>query len=254
MDGNAYFFTAVDITRRLDFTENAETVVVGIGYPPSKYVYDWRRGPDLTPPTPDGKYDMPLDRNGKPRTDLSFGEADKFLDFIQNHVIKYVQDTLFPNAPLRSGRKALFGHSYGGVFALSALYTEPTLFDFFAAASPTIWWNNYSLVKYQESAFLSRESPADPPPSLLVTWGGIHVQNLVRRSGESDKSFQNRKEIAEEKDMMGSATALAGRLEGCPSVRDVWTMELPGEDHGSAAVVGLQRGIKTFLLELETCQ
>lgn len=248
MDGNAYFFTAVDIARRLEFTDNARNIVVGVGYPPSKYVYDWRRGPDLTPPTPDGKYEMPLDKNGKPRTDLSFGEADKFLDFIRNDVMSYVQTKIFPHLSLSTGRKALFGHSYGGLFALNALFTQPELFDFYAAASPSIFWNNYSLVKNQEAQFHGREHFPDPAPSLLITWG-TGEQELVKRPGESDEHFERRKGDAEEKEMKSSAEALVARLEDCPGVQCVWTREFEGEDHGSAAVVGLQQGLIKFLVK-----
>ena len=232
----------------MEFTDNTRTIVVGVGYPPSKYVYDWRRGPDLTPPTPDGKYEMPLDKNGNPRTDLSFGEAHMFLDFIQSHVMPpHVETKLFPHLPLSTSRKALYGHSYGGIFTLNALYTKPTLFNFFIAASPTISWNNHSLVKNQEAAFRARVCPADPPPSLFITWG-TSEDELQRQPDESEEAWRNRKSNAEDKDMRDSAQALVARLEDCPSVRSIWTCEFKGEDHGSAAVVGLQRGIYKFLL------
>ena len=247
VDGNAYFSTAVDITRRLEFTNNTRTIVVGIGYPQSKYVYDFRRGPDLTPPTPDGKYDAPLGRDGKPRTDISFGEADKFLDFIESKVMIYVQYGLFPHIPLRTGRKALFGHSYGGVFALNALYTKPTLFDFFIAASPTIWWSSNALVKNQEAEFLKRKTPVDPPPSLFLS-RGTGSDELEQGPNESDEQFKKRKDMAEEPEMRESTRSLVDRLKDCPSVESIWTREFPGEDHGSAAVVGLQRGIMQFLV------
>lgn len=248
VDGNVFFFTAVEITRRLEFTNNVRNIVVAIGYPKSKMVYDWRRGPDLTPPTPDGQYVMPLGRNGKPRTDLTFGDADKFLGFIQATVMTHVERTLFPEVPLPAGRKALFGHSYGGIFALNALFTQPTMFDFYIAASPTIWWSDDTLVKNQEAAFRGRDSPVQPAPTVLITWG-TGVEELEKQSDESDESFDKRKQIAEDAKMGKSVASLAARLRDCPSVQNVWTHHLPGEDHGSASVVGLQRGIMKFLLE-----
>ncbi|KAM3518215.1 hypothetical protein NHJ13051_008358 [Beauveria bassiana] len=249
VDGNVFFSTAVDITRRLEFTNNVRNVVVAVGYPKSNCVYDFRRGPDLTPPTPDGHYDMPLGRDGKPRTDLSFGDGDKFLDFIQNHVMTYVEETLFPHVSLQSGRKALFGHSYGGIFSLHALFTRPTLFDFYIAASPTIWWSDYALVKNQEAELHRRRDPVELAPSLLITWGDPEDE-LVKSPDESDESFESRKSMAEGKEMKESAASLVARLQDCPSVKDVWTYHFPGEDHGSAAVVGLQRGIMKFLISM----
>lgn len=191
---------------------------------------------------------MPLDDSGKPRTDLTFGEADKFLDFIEQDVVTNVQETLFPQAPLRTGRKALFGHSYGGIFALNAFFTRPTLFDTFIAASPTIWWNKYALVRDQEAAFRARETPADPAPSLLLTWGS-GAQDLDQRPRESDEEFKKRKDCAEDIKMRDSAKDMVARLKDCPSVRRTWTWEFEGEDHGSAAVTGLQQGLQKFLAE-----
>lgn len=147
MDGNAYFFTAVDVTRRLEFTHSTRTVVVGIGYPNTKCVYDHRRGPDLTPPTADGKYDIPLDGYGQPQDHLKFGEASIFLDYIKSDLMTHLHKNLFPQVPLATSRKALFGHSYGGIFVLNALFTQPTLFNTYLACSPEIFWNDSSIEK-----------------------------------------------------------------------------------------------------------
>jgi predicted alpha/beta superfamily hydrolase len=82
---------------------------------------------------------MPLDKHGKPRMDTSFGKARKHLDFIRRKVIEHVYERLLPLPELRSGQKALYVHSYGGIFALCALFVAPTLFDAFIAASPIVW-------------------------------------------------------------------------------------------------------------------
>jgi uncharacterized protein len=36
----------------------------------------------------------------------------------------------------------LVGHSFGGLFAIHALVTKPTLFDAYIAIDPTVGWNN----------------------------------------------------------------------------------------------------------------
>ncbi|KAG6036746.1 hypothetical protein E4U41_005496, partial [Claviceps citrina] len=145
VDGNAYFFTAVDISRRIDFTNSSKTIVVGIGYPPSEYVYDLnRRGPDLTPPSEDGQYEPLYYDSGEVIPNLRWGEADQFLAAIEHEVMPFVEGTLFGGVVTgetghRVVRRGLFGHSYGGLFALNALYTRPGLFDAFIAASPTVY-------------------------------------------------------------------------------------------------------------------
>lgn len=247
MDGNAYFFTAVDVARRLEYTNDTRTVIVGIGYPSTRYVYDFRRGPDLTPPTVTGVYEKLIGSDGK-AFDIAFGEADEFLEFIRQDVMTHIHNKLFPQASLITGRKALFGHSYGGAFALNALYTMPTLFSTFIAASPEIWFNNNSLVREQEETFRRLESPVKPFPSLLMTWGSGR-QHLKKRPDESEEAFKERESNAEDEKMRESAMALVSRLENCPSLRNVSTFEFPGEDHGSAAVTGLQWGLVKFLVE-----
>lgn len=137
--------------------------------------------------------------------------------------------------------------------AASLLYTrclpEPSSLIFYIAASPTTWWSDNVLVKNQEAELHRRKDGVDPAPSLFLTWGDCNDE-LDKRSGESDESFQRRKAIAEGREMRESVASLVGRLQDCPSVRDIWTCHFPGEDHCSAAVVGLQRGIMKFLVDM----
>ncbi|KAI5458977.1 siderophore esterase IroE [Mariannaea sp. PMI_226] len=247
VDGNAYFATAVDVSRRLEFTDSTRTIVVGIGYPKTKYIYDWRRGPDLTPPTRDGKFDDLLGSDGKPRDDVTFGEADQFLSFIQNDVMTFVENDLFKHLPLGADRKALFGHSYGGLFVLNALFTKPTLFDTFIAASPSISWNRRSVVSYQEADFRARKTPVNPPRGLLMTWGSLE-QDYQRQPSDTDEDYERKKKEAAEERMRDNGLEMAERLRSCPSIRHVRHWEFKDEDHGSAAVTGLQRGLMQFLI------
>lgn len=246
VDGNAYFYTAVDISRRLEYLYSTRTVIVGIGYPPSNYVYDFRRGPDLTPKAPE--YDMPLDRHGKPRTDISFGEAEEFLAWIKSQVMPRVEGTVFPEANLATGRRALYGHSYGGIFTLNTMYSEPDLFDTYIAASPTVWWNKDFLIRQPEVAFRNRKSPLEHPVSLVLTWGECKG-DLTRHHGEAEAVFRKRQDCAEEDQIQEYMDALVSRLETCPSLRNLQTRKFKNEDHGSAAVTGLQHGLTTFVLE-----
>lgn len=250
VDSNAYFLTAVDISRRLECLNSTRSIIIGIGYPDCKAVYDFRRGPDLTPPSRDGKYKMPLDKHGKPRTDLSFGEAHLFLEFIQKEVMQTVEKELFSTLNLAANRRGLFGHSYGGLFSLNALFTSPELFTFITAASPSISWSDYSIVNFQEEEFRKKAEVVKSAPELLLTWGSSAAE-LEQRRGESDASFRRRKLEAEEPECGEDARAMAARLEDCGTVKTVSTAEFHGWGHGGAAVVGLQRALMQFLLETD---
>ncbi|PSR80249.1 Alpha/Beta hydrolase protein [Coniella lustricola] len=224
------------------------TVVVGVGYPmpPAKAIYDFRRGPDLTPPSRNGEYDAPLGSDGKPRTDISFGEADQFLEFIANDVKQYVETILFPHVSLvASGRRALLGHSYGGIFALNALYTKPELWSTVVAASADIEFNKGKLVSEQETDFRAK-TLVGPAPSLIITYGD-EPQDLIRGPTESEADYQRRVAYAEESGTRDAAKKLVERFDGHPNLKAIAVREFPGEDHGSAAVTGFQHGVVEFL-------
>ncbi len=71
------------------------------------------------------------------------GGADRFLAFMQGELIPYV------DATYRTDRndRGLLGHSYGGLFAIYALLHRPDLFTRIVAASPSLGWDEGSLVK-----------------------------------------------------------------------------------------------------------
>ncbi|KAI8718053.1 hypothetical protein NCS52_00883200 [Fusarium sp. LHS14.1] len=247
VDGNAYFFTATDIVRRLEFTNHTRTIIVAIGYPNKTCVFDKRRTGDLTIPSSAETYDIPPGPDGKPNLG-PFGGADDFLDVIRSDIAPYVDETLFPDAPVKSGPRALFGHSYGGLFTLNALFTKPEAFDTFIAASPSIWFNHECLVREQEARFHEREPPTGKAPRLLVMFGSAE-QTLIRQPGDSDETFKRKQKWAAARRMKDNALELAARMEESPNVRGVWKWEFEGEDHGGAAPCALQRGLVRFLLD-----
>lgn len=149
VDGNALFAGAVGAARlqagRPDVTGVTPAILVGIGYPGTASFDIERRARDLLPDD---------------------GGADRFLDFIAEDVLPLVA-TL---APVDAGRLALIGHSFGGLFALHALFTRPEMFDTLVAGSPSIWWNDRAILA-SEAAFRSRHLPHGGR-RLLITVGG----------------------------------------------------------------------------------
>ncbi|CAG1961465.1 unnamed protein product [Fusarium graminearum] len=247
VDGNAYFFTATDIARRLELTHHTRVVLVAIGYPNKTCVFDKRRNGDLTPEASDGIYSVPPGPDGKPSLG-PFGGASDFLDIIDTQIRPYIEETLFPKVLLGSAPKALFGHSYGGLFTLNALFTQPDSFDTFIAASPSIWFNNKSIVQNQERDFHAHEPPTRQTPRLLVMFGGAE-QTLIKLPGESNEKFDKKQKGAWERKMNDNARELVDRMKKSKKLRDVWMWEFEGEDHGGAAPCALQRGLFRFLID-----
>ena len=116
------------------------------------------RALDYTPRRPGGE-DAQRDVQGQRRN----GGADAFLDLIQHDIATKVEAL----APIDRGRRALWGHSYGGVFVLHALFTRPDAFSVYAAADPSLWWGDGYLLGEERAAV----KPTGVMP-MLYLWVG----------------------------------------------------------------------------------
>jgi predicted alpha/beta superfamily hydrolase len=90
-------------------------------------------------------------RNGRTVPFPTSGNADQFLEFLQQELIPWIESN-YRTAPLR----ILAGHSAGGNFALHTMRVEPVLFQVIVAASPWLAWDDarelQQLVPFLESA------------------------------------------------------------------------------------------------------
>jgi predicted alpha/beta superfamily hydrolase len=85
------------------------------------------------------------------------GGADKFLSFLKNELIPYINKTYPAN-----GINSLYGHSYGGLFCMYALLTDPELFESYLATDPSLWWNKDFVIK------LASEKLENLPPDKFL--------------------------------------------------------------------------------------
>jgi predicted alpha/beta superfamily hydrolase len=93
------------------------------------------------------------------------GGADNFLSFMKTELIPYI-DNKYPTNKTNS----IYGHSYGGLFALYALLTEPQLFESYYATDPPFSWNNDYLIK------MTAEKLSNLPPDKTF-WIAGRSQN-----------------------------------------------------------------------------
>ena len=70
------------------------------------------------------------------------GGGDKFLEFMEKELIPYVEE----NYPV-TGYRTFVGHSFGGLTAVYALFSRPALFHNYVAIDPSLWWDDWMLVK-----------------------------------------------------------------------------------------------------------
>ena len=113
-----------------------ESIVVGIS--------NIDRKKDFTFPTNNKK-----DKKDFPTT----GESENFINFIENELQPYINKKYNINSI-----KTLIGQSLGGLLATEILFKKPNLFDNYIIVSPSLWWDDESLLKYTPSLYSSKKS------------------------------------------------------------------------------------------------
>lgn len=137
LDGNAVIGTAVDAMRAQAFWPEGTNIgwgaLIGVGYPTDDAYDPFRRSWDLGPP-PGRTY--PPFHDGGPEVRTGGGaEMARFM-------LQDLPEFLAGHLRLDPDRQALFGHSFGGLFALWLLFTHPDAFSTWIAASPAITWED----------------------------------------------------------------------------------------------------------------
>ncbi|KEF55946.1 uncharacterized protein A1O9_07526 [Exophiala aquamarina CBS 119918] len=246
LDGNAYFFGTVEAVRRNGVLPGGKDgIVIGIGYPQSKFPFDARRNVDLTPPSP--HYTAPSSPDGK----IFMGEhggATKFIEFLVNTVREFLFAGPFSRQAVST--ETLVGHSYGGLCTLHALFTRSTPFHAFVAVSPSIWWNNRFLLSEQES-FLSDsvDTSADkdrPRPSLFLSYGS-YEQAPRRLPTWTDDEYRTQTDWFQQKALGENAGRMYGELKTSHHFEEVRLKVYQDEDHLSVAMCGINWAISCIV-------
>lgn len=121
LDGNSVF----DRMSREDLIQNPGLAVIGVGYPVDQIFDMDARTLDYTP-----KSLIPNPEKGR---NLPTGGADAF----RARLIGPIREEVEAKIRLDPNRRTIWGHSYGGVFALYCLLTVPEAFTSWVAASPS---------------------------------------------------------------------------------------------------------------------
>jgi uncharacterized protein len=109
-----------------------KSIIVGIA------TVDRRR--DFTYPTT-----IEADKKRYPTT----GHSDKFINFIQKELQPYIEKK-YRTTP----SKTIIGESLGGLLATEVLLKRPTLFNKYIIVSPSLWWDNGSLLTMKSAMLL----------------------------------------------------------------------------------------------------
>jgi len=147
---------------------------------PFSFDYKWAQGENFVPPAiivaiPNRYVDKVNQRDRDflpvhvPDPAISGGAAN-FLAFVKNELVPYI-DKKYP----ASGTNSIYGHSYGGLFTLYALLTEPQLFQSYYATDPPFGWNDGYLMKMAAEKLNSL-----PPDRIFWIAGRSQNQDIGR--------------------------------------------------------------------------
>jgi len=74
------------------------------------------------------------------------GHSDKFISFLETELQPYIEKKYKTNTS-----KTIIGQSLGGLLATEILLKKPELFNEYIIISPSLWWNDGSLLKYEST-------------------------------------------------------------------------------------------------------
>lgn len=155
LDGNATFpyasIMAQVMDNRASHTKKVPPLIVSIGYTSQELFDVEARSFDYTPPYR-GELKVPENRGN---SQYKQGGAEIFYSFLQKQLKPIIEE----NYQIDKQKQTLFGHSYGGLFTLYAFLNHPNDFQNFVSASPSIWWNDFTILKEIENKRIEIKSP-----------------------------------------------------------------------------------------------
>lgn len=137
------------------------------------------------------------------------GSADIFIEFLKKEVLPYIE-----NKFSTTGVNSLYGHSYGGLFSMYTLLTEPMLFENYYCTDPPLGWEKGFVEKLAEEMFYEN-------PEL--------AKKLWIAGTSNNSSIKDMRKI----------------LEKHAPKKLIWeTATYPNEKHNSVRLKGIYDGIK----------
>ena len=230
-DGNAVIATAIDAMRAQASyptgTNLGWGVLIAVGYPTDDAYDPFRRSWDLGPP-PGASYPPFWPDTPEVRT----GGGAEMARFILEDALPFVGEQV----KLDPDQRALFGHSFGGLFALWLLFTQPGAFRRWIAASPAITW--------EDSFLLTHLDDFDPAGRQLT----VHL-SAAEWEGDDLAPFQIGAEDAAQRltdkaktRTIAAAQQMAQHLNALPGVTASYET-YPGETHMSVLPVAVNRAL-----------
>lgn len=118
------------------------------------------------------------------------GHSEPFIQFLDKELQPYIQRAYRCNTS-----KTLIGQSLGGLLATQILLTKPSMFNRFLIVSPSIWWDNSSILAKANDL---KSKKAEPGTRVYIAVGSEgdrmendarHLADLIKRAGNENIKF-----------------------------------------------------------------
>jgi hypothetical protein len=150
-----------------------DVMIVGIGYGGKEPDVHALRASDYTPTAHASRADS--------------GKAPEFLRFLETELFPYIESR-YPSDP---AQRVLAGASFGGLFALYALFEKPELFSGYVSMTPAVNWDDGWIFKREREFSAAKRGPL--AQRLWVSFGDSEEPERVRRGREFMRALESHK-------------------------------------------------------------
>lgn len=161
------------------------------------------------------------------------GGAARFQALLAQRIMPAVEQM----TSIDTHRQSLWGHSYGGLFVLHALFTQPNMFRNYVAASPSLWWQ-HGAIQAEANAFMRCHTAAGPVLDKhlwIMTGSAEHQATAAVRTTDPALLSMLAARAATAPD---AARQLALQLAAATRIETSY-MEIPGLSHGPMLAASL---------------
>ncbi|WP_316830927.1 alpha/beta hydrolase [Pedobacter aquatilis] len=106
------------------------------------------------------------------------GKSEKFIAFVETELQPFITKNYKTNAS-----KTIIGQSLGGLVATEILLKKPALFSTYMIISPSLWWNNESLLS-EVPKYLSNTLPGNTQVFITVGSEGKQMEDDAKKLSE----------------------------------------------------------------------
>lgn len=204
-------------------------IIVGIDYTDQSQWINLR-AQDYTPP-----HNTTITNDPFIKGEANGGGAPLFLSFINKELKPFIEQNFHVNPK----QQAIFGHSYGGLFTLYTRFTQPDSFQYYYAASPSIWWDNKVIMQTVDQ-FMRNTKPSSPTPKFIISVGSLEQT-------APDNSPNERKQKLIKRSQVSNATVLANQLNNAtPDKLLTAFIIFPDQNHGTVIPLAIEQALMHF--------